>query len=399
MKRRSMLGRMVAAYFVAFAAMSVFAAKPQISNVMAKQRFPWNGLVDIDYEITGDASEYNLEVSVFNVTSSETLSPTNFLSALPVSEGRHRITWSTAADGLEIVSKCIFTLSLVKPDVPIAGTTQYYVVDLSGGPEAESYPFESRMAKGIEIWGDDYKKTKLVLRRIDPIGEGLVPTRSVKITKPFFIGVFEVTQKQYELVMGENPSDTADKGDMRPVSRVSYNKIRGENLGSTWPGSSQVDDKSFLGKLRARTGLDFDIPTEAQWEYACRAETTNSFNNGGSEIADLEVLGRYAGNWEDGRGGFQRATVVGSYKPNYWGLYDMHGNIREWCRDWNQYGGSLSGNGDDPVGPSSGSKRILRSGSFQSQQASDCTSSKGYSQEPQTGGVNDGFRLVCSPGK
>ena len=88
------------------------------------------------------------------------------------------------------------------------------------------------------------------------------------------MGVFQMTQKQYTLVMGSNPSYY--RGDTRPVELVSYKDIRGTLLGANWPSHAQVDTTSFLGKIRARTALNFDLPTEAQWEYACRAGTTTA---------------------------------------------------------------------------------------------------------------------------
>ena len=117
-------------------------------------------------------------------------------------------------------------------------------------------------------WSDEYRTTKLVLRRISPGSFEYLPGKSFKITKPFYIGVFEVTQKQYEMTMKENPSEF--KGDVRPVERVSYIDIRGKDKGLNWPKDSKMDDDSYLGKLRKRIGLDFDLPTEVQWEYACR---------------------------------------------------------------------------------------------------------------------------------
>ena len=384
MKRSKILWGMIA-----FLGALAYAADPVVSNVRVKQRYPWNGMVDIDYQITGDATGMSLEVSVEDVQNNKTYIPTKFLSALPVSEGTHRITWSTEAEGVKIVSTNVaVTLSIVKPDPAAAANVQYYVVDLSGGPTETRYPVTTLSAPPNTTWSDEYKTTKLVLRRIEP---GEIPTHDARITKAFYIGVFEVTAAQWELVMSS--STNPDATDKRAKNYVSYNMIRGENAGSGWPNSSAVDATSFLGKLREKSGMDFDIPTEAQWEYACRAGTTSAYNNGGDAEADLKTLGRYSGNNNDGRGGYSGVTTVGSYAPNAWGLYDMHGNVWEWCLDW--YRGSFTG--DDPVGAASGSNRALRGGSCYAG-AGDCTSSFCGYYYPSYYSVNSGFRLVCSAG-
>ena len=373
-------------------AATAIAADPVVSNVSAKQRYPWNGMVDIDYTITGDATGMSLEVSVEDVQNGKTYTPTKFLSLLPVSEGRHRITWSTEAEGVTIVSTNVaVTLSIVKPDPGAATNVLYYVVDLSGGPTAAKYPVTTLTAPPNTMWSDEYKTTKLVLRRIEP---GEIPTHDARITKPFYIGVFEVTVAQWNLVMSSpaNPDAT----DKRAKGSISYNIIRGANAGSGWPNSSAVDATSFLGKLRERSGIDFDLPTEAQWEYACRAGTTSAYNNGGDTEADLAALGRYSGNNNDGRGGYSGVTTVGSYVPNAWGLYDMHGNVGEWCLDW--YRGSFTG--ADPVGAASGSYRVFRGGGYY-YGAGQCTSSSCFIHDnnPATGHYAFfGFRLVCSAG-
>ena len=243
----------------------------------------------------------------------------------------------------------------------------YCVIDLSAGSNAANYPVSYLAAEPNGGWTDEYKTTKLVLRRIEPgsfiMGIGGNPRSDsrphrVTLTKPFYIGVFEVTQKQYELVMGNNPSKV--KGSMRPVERVLYATVRGKELGSRWPLSFAVDADSFIGKFRKRTGMEFDIPTNAQWEYACRAGTTSIYNNGGDTEDGLR-------NLDDGnnsrRNGKQRAiTVVGLFKPNAWGLYDMHGNVWEWTLDWLRRDLFTSSAAVDPVGPDSGTERGLRGG-------------------------------------
>ena len=138
-----------------------------------------------------------------------------------------------------------------------------------------------------------------------------------------------------------------------------------------------------MGKLRARTGLDFDLPTEAQWEYACRAGTTTKYYWG--EMMD----GNYA--WFD-RNSSGTPHTVGTKMPNAWGLYDMSGGVLEWCLDWYE----ISAYGTDPKGPSSGTYRVVRGGSWHL--PSDCcTSSRRYSKYPSSVSDNDGsfgFRLV-----
>lgn len=381
-------------------AASAFATAT-VSNVKARQRYPWNGMVDIDYTITGDGTGLTAEIKVEDLQNGRTYVPSKFLSAVPTSEGRHRVTWSTEAEGVTIISSNVtVTVSLVTPDPEAFKNDTYYVVDLSGGPKAERYPVTTLSAPPNTVWSDEYKTTKLILRRIEA---GVDPLGRYKITKPFYIGVFEVTLKQWMLVMDYNPDSLSDlpewnnHGDMAAVCLVSYNMIRGSSLGAGWPRSSDVDSTSFLGKLRAKTGIDFDLPTEGQWEYACRAGTTSKYNNGGDSESALRVLGRYSGNKNDGRGGYSGVTSVGLYAPNGWGLYDMHGNLGEWCLDWWEYNVALSG--EDPKGSvtSSGVYRVVRGGSF-GWGADGCASSYQNTGIPSSGIYDCGLRLSCSAG-
>jgi len=256
---------------------------------------------------------------------------------------------------------------------------------------------------------DEYKTTKLVLRRLEP---GPVPRHPATITKPFYIGLFEVTQRQWELMTGTRPSYFSNDAyyATRPVENLSYDMIRGSSRGAQWPASNDVDSGTFLSELRLRTGLDFDLPTEAQWEYACRAGTTTSYNSGKNnrepyQDSAMDEVGRYWYNGDDpGRYFYYEASeadgaacttasgtaAVGSYLPNAWGLYDMHGNVFEWCLDWES--NSVAGN--DPVGPSSGSRRMMRGGAWHSY-AKDCTSSYKAPSPPRYEWNSSGFRLVA----
>ena len=178
----------------------------------------------------------------------------------------------------------------------------YCIVDLSAGPLAKTAAVTYRDAAPEGGWGDEYRLTKLVLRRIEA-------------EPAYFIGVFEVTQRQYELVMGKRPS--IFKGDMRPVECVAWEDLRGQPGKYPWPETTEVSDESFVGRLRARTQLAFDLPSERQWETA----------------AFSAAPGRWQGTRSDGRGGFAEHTRVGSYEPNGRGLYDLLGNVWEWCLD------------------------------------------------------------------
>ena len=273
----------------------------------------------------------------------------------------------------------------------------YMVVDLAkSGKMAVSYLDEA--PKGG--WSDEYRKTKIALRKIAPGSFEYQRGKSFKITKPFYIGVFEMTQYQYEKVMGHKNNRSKSKGNMRPVANVSYIDIRGPNKGQGWPKDGMVDGKSYLDKLRKKVGIDFDLPTEVQWEYACRAGTKGDFNVDGAEMVKL-------GKCRDNGGQKDMHVKVGSFMPNAWGLYEMHGNVWEWCLD---RGSNTSGgfsffnwNSDpketetDPKGPMAGSSRVLRGGSYV-HGPGNCSSSLRCCVDPGNRGDDVGFRLACPAG-
>ena len=221
----------------------------------------------------------------------------------------------------------------------------------------------------------------------------------VTLTRPFFIGVFPVTQGQYTRIMGYNPSYRT--GPTRPVESVGLTDIRGSTNWYSWPMIRTVDPNSFMGRLRRHTGLPYcDLPTEAQWEYACRAGTTTALNNGTnlsnpSRSPELNVVGQYVHGPHNQRSNPFHLPVGSAYfPPNRWGIYDMHGNICEWCLDLFQ---DRLGTAPvtDPIGPmTNGSgKRISRGGSY-CNEANHCRSANRstYNGSAQLG--NDGFRVV-----
>ncbi len=175
------------------------------------------------------------------------------------------------------------------------------------------------------------------------------PQHEVTLTQAFYCGKFEVTQGQWEAVMGSNPSCFQNAGLDAPVETVSWD-----------------DCQVFLKKLCEVEGVPegtYRLLTEAEWEYACRAGTQTPFCYG----TDLDSsMANFDGEYPYGAGaeGVYRGmtTPVGSFQPNAWGLYDMHGNVWEWCQDW--YGGYPSEPVTDPLGPASGDSRVVRGGSW-----------------------------------
>ena len=183
----------------------------------------------------------------------------------------------------------------------------------------------------------------------------------VTLTKPFYMGKYEVTQEQWESVMGNNPSSRT-KGAKLPVTNVSWE-----------------DCQEFIKKLNEKTSGGYRLPTEAEWEYSCRAGTTTAYSYGDNLTkSDANIDG-------------DSIKAVGSYRPNAFGLYDMHGNVWEWCNDW--YGSLQDGEVTDPKGAATGSSRVLRGGSFIND-VSAARSSLRFVGTPTFRGTDLGFRLV-----
>ncbi len=195
----------------------------------------------------------------------------------------------------------------------------------------------------------------------------------VTLTKPFKMGVHEVTQAQYEQVMGVNPS--IFKGADNPVEKVN------------WDDAVEFCRKLSELPAEKEAGNVYRLPTEAEWEYACRAGTTTKYSFGDDE-SDLEDYPWYDSNSAD------KTHPVGSKQPNAWGLYDMHGNVREWCRD--RFGDYPSGSVTDPSGATSGSFRVIRGGCwyFTAEYCRSAYRGRGY---PSIRNGLSGFRVCLSP--
>ena len=412
------LRKRVKALIAILALVSAFATGAKadvVSGVAFQQMLPFTRDVAITYTITPAANTiYDVKfygstdngATVFNLQDRGALhlSVAN-LNETFCSAGTHKAVWTPDAS---FSSTKVDNFKVKVEATEISSARNYLVIDLSGGTGAASYPVSYLGDVPSGGWSDDYKTTKMVMRLIpagtyimgSPAGElgryasdDREAQHKVTLTKPFYAGVFEVTQKQYELVTGSTPS--AYQGDARPVEKVSYNMFRGTDKGAGWPANNDVDETSFFGILRAKTNLTFDLPTEAQWEFACRAGTTTALNSGKNltsttSDANMDEVGRYDYDKSDGKGGYSEHTTVGSYLPNAWGLYDMHGNVWEWCLDWY---GSYGGNAVDPKGASTGTYRAQRGGSH-TRDAQLCRSaSRTYSRPLTNNDYTIGFRV------
>jgi formylglycine-generating enzyme required for sulfatase activity len=425
------------------AAGAAFAIPPEVTNVTLAQPQGSRAAV-VSYQTDGPGiTTFQLKTNGVDILHAEAVRTVSGAINQHVGAGSHSFTWDAGRDIPErLVSNLTVEVKLWATNAP----PTYCAVGLAG----DAFPVRW-YGKEAEVPGgaadSRWKQDWLLLRQVPSTlgatvtlgsptyetGRQAIETeRFVRITQPFYMGVYEVTQRQWQNVGTRSaPSkwNSATWRDERPVENVSYYNIRSSAAGNVavagfdWPTNGHaVGPGSFMYVLRAKTGglLEFDLPTEAQWEYACRAGTTGAWNNGTSSTnitsdANLGLLGRYSRN-----GGFFNTTnstwvspdsaaalgsvaavttsnataAVGSYLPNTWGLYDMHGNVFEWCLDWFTGDVSLL-SGDDPVGPPSGSDRMLRGGCW-SYEASACRSAYRQSIRPDflsNGSV--GFRVAA----
>ncbi len=375
---------------------TLFAAQPTITNVAASQRGDGSLVVDLSFDVLNSpaqecedwnppalsivatdlatGSNYVASVSELSAATDEQLA-----AALHGSNGTHTVAWDMAG-----VLPAGFASDRVTFTVAYRKMPDYCVIDLSGGTNATSYAVSYLDAPPEGGWTDLYKTTKLVMRLIGPGKVGIDYSTKI-ITNAFYCAVFETTQRQWELVKGNRPSHFTNETyyATRPVETVSWVSICGRTTQLAY-------STSFITILRSKSGLStLDLPMEAQWEHACRAGTRTDFNNGenctvqGDKDPAMDKVGRYRYNSRSGNRADctpdHGTAVVGSYVPNAWGLYDMHGNVNEWCLELRN---------------SSSEERVVRGGSWATQTYA-CTSSFRHSGVNQsTESSYYGFRLV-----
>lgn len=348
----------------AIVGMAAFAssASVTISDVIVRQQWPWNGKVNIDYILHGEeGSQHDIAVTLRNGSSVIT-NECGSLSGdlIGVTPGARRIVWDPAYNNPSYAEALMvnFSVSLSTAD----DDNTYMIVDLSGGASATEYPVSFMSAPPAGGWTQEYKTDKLVLRRI-PAGSAVLgsPTdekgrtarvetqRKTTFTNSFYMALFETTEKQFINVMGYDPNVLANgHADANPAIGVNYYLLRGTNTvaGSAYPASCVWpghEATSFFGILNSKlpaaaltaAGLgdyEMELPTVSQWEYACRAGTTGAWNNGttitnATTDANAGLLAYYGG------ANTVAPVPVGGKASNAYGLYDMHGNVAEICRD------------------------------------------------------------------
>ena len=348
------------------------AEATEVSGVMVRQRGPWSRLVDIDFVINDATQAVDVAVAGYNGAEALTLPTSSFSGDLyALRDGAHHIVW----DPMATTYTNRASLTAFRVEITTTPSPLYMIVDLTksageNGQFTYVYPGDARLAADGN-WYDvtnnaAYMTNMLVLRHIAPgtflmgeVGSGV----KVTLTKDYYLGIFELTQGQKDFITGSGSTNCA------PPSYLSFVADIGAN--GSWPTSTSVSS-GILGNLRTKTGdAHFYLPTEAEWEYACRAGTVTYYDDGGdtpantSSNAQMNAIGRYLYN-----GGNGIVATPGSYQPNSWGLYDMHGNVDEWCAD---NSGTLV-DSIDPLGPTGWGTRIRRGGNSWSTGA-DCRSS------------------------
>ncbi len=194
------------------------------------------------------------------------------------------------------------------------------------------------------------------------------PAHAVTLSRPMYMGKYHVTQEQYQAVIGTNPSTYIGKDN--PVENVSWD-----------------DAQAFCKKVTEQTEANVGLPTEAEWEYACRAGTTTTYNSGDAE-GDLDGVAWYCENSKDS------THPVGKKQSNAFGLYDMHGNLYQWCQDWYRDYYYSKSPAENPQGPVHGVFRVLRGGSWHDVPI-DCRSADRYRDHPDSRNVFVGFRVLA----
>lgn len=373
-------------------------ADATVSNVAVTQHAVTK-VVEVTYDFVGETAAYvTVAVKTNGAAVARTLTVAGDVSTFrdpkTVEPGMvKKIRWFAAADCADLEGATV-TAEVSEWAVdgePPAQIAKWAMLDLSAGKDAATYPVTFSMT-GPDLTNDACRTTNVWFRHIPAgsfqMGRGdgtdgdgwydwqSTGTHGVTLTRDIYAGIFECTQRQYYEVTGLKPSFYTNPScwEVRPVENITWARVHegadGNMRSETWPVVRVPGETSFMGKLRARTELAFNLPTEAQWEYACRAGTVSTWYDGSNPTTNLEsnaalnLLARYKTN----NGGTDAnsdltsggTTKVGSYVPNAWGLYDLYGNVSEMTLDRNA--GYTYDWQTDPVGGTTSVCRIYRGG-------------------------------------
>ena len=377
---------------------------------------PTSRMATVSYRLTGEDAIVTLSATTNGVAVEESalVHVAGDVNRRIAADGAVKTLWWRARADLPEADVGTLAVSLKLWDV--AHPPKYMVVDLDLF-DVNYYVDAAALPQG-GLTNDLYRTCKLACVLVPAAGNTFVqgsPTteadrvagasreaqRLVSFTSDFYMGVFPVTQEQHRRICGSVPANQKTSDPLAPVAQVKYNDLRGATTSSPvidWPATGHtVLSASILGKWRTKSGIDFDLPTSAQWEYACRAGCGDTWYWGGNHTAagnDFAKIRDHAWCGDN----CKVPMRVGEKGANAFGLYDMIGNVWEGCLDWGN-AITLPSAGTalvEPVGSTTGTTRLWRGGPY-SQGGASLRSAKVNPRAPDTTSDGDGYRLVCPP--
>ena len=405
---------------MALTAAGAALAAPSVDDSVTVATDANNGLVTIGYQLTGEKGIVTIDVQTnaladatgawVSVGDCHLTTLDGAVNRLVSSVGtRQTATWNPRNDGVDLSTTT--NLKAVVKAWSVANPPDWLVVGLIAANDVRFYTSTNCFPYG-GLRNDLYCTDKLVLRKIPAAGvtwrmgkkgatSGNALPHQVTLTFDYYMGIYPVTQGQFgnirpDMAGSKNPSSFktgvyASRRPMNPQDFVSFKDFRGDGSAGAvydWPDKGHaVDPASFLGKLRDLSGVDFDLPTEAQWEFACRAGTGTQFWNGKDSLTANERKNMCWGNEDSGGNTMDR---VGIRWANAWGLCDLYGFVHDRCLDW--YQDDIT-SVDPEKGPSSGTTRTGRGAGYGNTVA-DTTSSfrLGVGMD---GSPYRGYRVMC----
>jgi len=416
---------------VAISGFTLWADESPISNVSVSVSDTGHA-VEISYELGGTSPMIvTMDILTNGVSVGANLSSLSGEINCKLNPGRHVVFWRSDKEpwaGLPAGVPAVDVqtgLRVMLSAWTEANPPPYRVVDLrSTNVPVRYYGSEAALPGGID--NGVYRDYKLLLRRVpaggvtfrmgapadeprDEVKDSAIreTLHEVEFSSDYYIGVFEMTQRQYGYLSSTIPGEFTGFADswLRPVNGVNYNAIRGStDAGIDWPTTGRsVGEGSVLGKLRELTGIEFDLPTDAQWEYACRGGAAEAcalgcpiYDNMHDDAPGFATVAWYTYNFRGNPLG-DGIRPVGTRRPNVWGLYDMQGNADELCLDWIDLNVALS-DAKDPAGPTSGSLRVCRGGNWGSFASTSRTAARRGVDPAGTLSGSLGLRVVCPLG-